>query len=108
MSVMVQIRNMPDALHRTLKARAALAGTSLSAYLLQELSHSAERPTLDEMRRRLAALAPINPQPSAAEVVRAERDARARHLLLLGEPPVRPKPPAVRSRGGHARRRARI
>jgi len=41
MSVMVQIRNMPDDLHRRLKSRAALAGMSLSEYLLRELRHVA-------------------------------------------------------------------
>jgi len=48
MTVMVQIRNVPDALHRTLKARAALAGMSLSDYLLAELRQLAERPSLEE------------------------------------------------------------
>ena len=46
MSKMIQIRNVPDALHRRLKARAAEAGMSLSDYLLAELRRSAERPTL--------------------------------------------------------------
>src|SRR5579859_4771892 len=53
MSVMIQIRNVPDALHRRLKSRAALAGMSLSDYLLSEIRHVAERPTLDELRARL-------------------------------------------------------
>ena len=51
---MVQIRNVPDELHRELKARAALAGMSVSEYLLQELRRSLERPTRDELLRRLA------------------------------------------------------
>jgi antitoxin FitA len=42
----IQIRNIPDALHRRLKSRAALAGMSLSDYLLSELRHVAERSTL--------------------------------------------------------------
>jgi plasmid stability protein len=45
MSTMIQIRHVPDELHRKLKARAALAGTSLSNCLLQELRHAPERPT---------------------------------------------------------------
>src|SRR5690348_10790064 len=53
MSRMIQLRNVPDALHRTLKARAALAGMSLSDYLLAEIRHVAERPTLAELRERL-------------------------------------------------------
>lgn len=74
MSVMVQIRNVPLALHRKLKARAALAGMSLSDYLLREVREVAERPTPEEMRARLAALPAINPKMSAADAVRAERD----------------------------------
>jgi antitoxin FitA len=44
---MVQIRNVPEALHRRLKSRAALAGMSLSDYLLSEIRQVAERPTID-------------------------------------------------------------
>jgi plasmid stability protein len=49
MSVMIQIRNVPDDLHRHLKSRAALSGVSLSDYLLTELRQIAERSTLDEL-----------------------------------------------------------
>ena len=52
MTAMIQIRNVPDALHRRLKSRAALAGMSLSDYLLSEIRQVAERPTLDELRAR--------------------------------------------------------
>ncbi len=74
MSVMVQIRNMPDELHRQLKSRAALCGMSLSDYLLNELRQIAERPTLDEMRARLERYPEITLTLSPAEAVRAERD----------------------------------
>ena len=50
---MIQIRNVSDRLHRKLKSRAALAGMSLSDYLLSELRDVAARPTLDELRARL-------------------------------------------------------
>ncbi len=84
-------------MHRTLKARAALAGMSLSDYLLQELKQVAERPTLDEMRRRIASRAPVElPQP-AADMLREERENRTRHLLDVIGAPVRRK--AGRSRG---------
>src|SRR5690242_4681557 len=53
MSTMIQIRNVPEALHRELKSRAAREGMSLSDYLLREIRHVAERPTLEEMRARL-------------------------------------------------------
>ncbi len=50
---MIQIRNVPEALHRQLKSRATLAGMSLSDYLLDEIRRVAERPTIDELRARL-------------------------------------------------------
>jgi antitoxin FitA len=74
MSVMIQIRNVPDTLHRRLKSRAALAGMSLSDYLLSELRLVAERPTLDELRARLEHRPGISPSMAPAEAVRAERD----------------------------------
>jgi plasmid stability protein len=74
MSAMIQIRNVPDALHRRLKSRAALAGMSLSDYLLKEIREVAERPTLDELRARLHSLPPVTVSPSPAEIIRAERD----------------------------------
>jgi len=51
MPVTIQIRNVPDALHRRLKSRAALAGMSLSDYLLAEIRQTAERPTLTSCAR---------------------------------------------------------
>jgi plasmid stability protein len=75
MSVMIQIRNVPDALHRRLKSRAALEGMSLSDYLLTELRRIAEWPTIDELRERLAPRFPTNPRMTPEEAVRAERDA---------------------------------
>jgi plasmid stability protein len=74
MTVMIQIRNVPDALHRRLKSRAALAGKSLSDYLLDEIQSAAERPTIDELRARLERRARISPQPTPAQAVRAERE----------------------------------
>ena len=76
MTVMIQIRNVPDTLHRTLKSRAALAGMSLSDYLLNELRESAERPTLAEMRARLEERAETIPPITPAEFIRQERDGR--------------------------------
>jgi len=76
MSRMIQLRNVPDALHRTLKARAAMAGMSLSDYLLAEIREIAERPTLSELRQRVERRQPVNLPVPAATVVRAERDAR--------------------------------
>ena len=76
MSVMIQIRNVPEALHRRLKARAAEAGMSLSDYLLADLRKAAERPTPDELRERLRTRPAVRLPAPAAQAVRAERDAR--------------------------------
>jgi len=72
----LQIRSVPDELHRTLKARAALAGMSLSEYVLAELRRSATRPTREEILARIAARPPVRLRRSAADAVRDERDAR--------------------------------
>ena len=76
MSKMIQIRNVPDSLHRKLKARAATEGMSLSDYLMAELKNSAERPTLRELRKRLRNRLPVTPRVAPAEVVREERESR--------------------------------
>jgi len=76
MSKMIQLRHVPDDLHRTLKARAALEGLSLSDYLLREVRRVAERPTVAELRQRLAQRAPVIPRVPPARAVRAERDHR--------------------------------
>ena len=75
MPIMIQIRNVPDALHRRLKSRAALEGMSLSDYLLAELGRVAERPTLAELRERLERRPAVAPNVSPEQAVRAERDA---------------------------------
>ena len=76
MSKMIQLRNVPDALHRTLKARAAMAGMSLSEYLLTEIKEIAERPTLAELRDRLRTRTAVTLSLDTARLVREEREAR--------------------------------
>lgn len=76
MSRMIQLRNVPDALHRGLKARAAMAGMSLSDYLLAEIKEIAERPTLAELRDRLRTRKAVRVQLDTARLVREEREAR--------------------------------
>ena len=76
MSTMIQIRNVPDALHRKLKSRAALAGMSLSDYLLQQIRQVAEQPTIEEMKARLAKRSSVTLSIDTADAVRAERDSR--------------------------------
>lgn len=73
---MIQIRNVPDPLHRELKARAARAGMSLSDYLLGVVRKVAERPEPDELRRRVRERSAVYPSESPAEAVRAERGSR--------------------------------
>jgi plasmid stability protein len=76
MSKMIQIRHVPDALHRRLRSRAALAGMSLSDYLRRELEAAAERLTPGELRERLASAEPVTPRVRPSAAVRAERDSR--------------------------------
>jgi len=73
MSKMIQLRNVPDTLHRTLKARAAMAGMSLSDYLLAEIKEVAERPTLTELRERLHKRKPVAVPLDTARLVQEER-----------------------------------
>jgi plasmid stability protein len=70
---MIQLRHVPDALHRQLKARAALAGMSLSDYLIREVQKIAEQPTPE---RCACVYGSGAPWPSPTDVLRAERDSR--------------------------------
>jgi antitoxin FitA len=72
---MIQVRNVPDDLHRALKARAAQEGSTLSDYILAELPRLAERPTAAQVMERIRHRTPVG-GPPAADVIRAERDAR--------------------------------
>jgi len=76
MSKMIQLRNVPDALHRRLKARAAMAGMSLSDYLLAEVKEVAERPTLAELRERLHQRKPVAAELDTVRLLHEEREAR--------------------------------
>lgn len=73
---MIQIRNVPDEIHRQVKARAALEGLSMSEFALRELRKAIARPSREDLLRRIGQepSAELDPQP--AEVIRAERDAR--------------------------------
>jgi antitoxin FitA len=91
MPKMIQIRHVPDEIHRKLKVRAAMAGVSLSEYLLSEARRSLERPTRTEVLDRIARHRPVSPRVPAAEIVRGERDGRRscwtpRYLALLEAP----------------------
>jgi plasmid stability protein len=75
-TTMVQIRNVPTDFHRRLKARAAMEGMSMSDYILREVGKALERPTRQEVLERLRARPVRHLKRSAADVIRAERDAR--------------------------------
>jgi hypothetical protein len=71
----VQVRGVPEDVHRRLKAQAALAGQSLNEFLLARLRELASLPTVPELAARIRARAPYD-GPSSAAVIRAARDAR--------------------------------
>ncbi len=72
-TTMLQVRNVPNVVHRTLKARAAMAGMSLSDYVLKELRRIAERPSREELLARIAARPAVKTRRVVA-LLRAERD----------------------------------
>ena len=74
MSKMIQIRHVPEALHRALRARAARAGMTLSDYLRAELARAVEQLTPEELRERLATLEPAAVREPPARTLRRERD----------------------------------
>jgi plasmid stability protein len=79
----VQIRNVPDKVHRILKTRAAQAGMSLSAYLSRELKRVADKPSVEEVLERLRKHEPVS-DISGADLVRrgrAQRDAEMREWM---------------------------
>ncbi len=76
MSTMLQVRNVPDDIHRILKARAASRGLALSAYALDVLKREISRPTRDEMLRRFQALTKVLTRESAASLVQKGRKGR--------------------------------
>lgn len=74
MSKMIQIRDVPEQVHATLKARAAREGMSLSDFLKRELEHTVERPSMKEWLERVEQAKPVVTKRSAAQIVRELRD----------------------------------
>lgn len=81
MSKMIQLRNVPDRLHRRLKEQAASLGLSLSDYLIREAQTIAERPTKEEFLARLRQLTPLNLDVSPTQMIREERDRMSGYLM---------------------------
>ncbi|HEY4113133.1 MAG TPA: hypothetical protein VGM17_03650 [Rhizomicrobium sp.] len=74
MPKIIQLRNVPDDLHRKLKMRAANARMTLSDFILREARLLADRPTSEEMLRRLRSLPPVRLKSSPAKIIREIRD----------------------------------
>jgi len=74
MGVLVQVRDVPEDVHRTLKARAAAAGVSLSEYMRSVLARSASRPTPAELTMRIKARGAVALDEPSEQAVRAIRD----------------------------------
>ena len=75
MAKMIQIRNVPDELHRTLKVRAAKAGMTLSDYLLSEIEQIAEKPSLHEWLEKVSRDEPVEVEEPPEAIIRRMRDA---------------------------------
>lgn len=75
MAVMIQIRNVPERVHRVLKARSALLGKSLSDVILEELQAIAALPSPEELQQRLREVEGFDMKRSSAALIRKERDA---------------------------------
>jgi plasmid stability protein len=76
MSKMIQIRNVPDDVHRRLRIRAAREGVTLSELLAREARRLSEQPGLEELRERLLSRRHPRLSVSPAQVIREERDGR--------------------------------
>jgi plasmid stability protein len=76
MSKMIQLRDVPEQMHSTLKARAAREGMSLSDFIKRELERTVERPTMREWLERTQRAKRIPMKQSAAQIVRELREAR--------------------------------
>jgi plasmid stability protein len=81
MTTLIQIRNVPVKLHRQLKARAALEGTSMSEFILREIENALTRPSNNDVLQRIAEQGATYLSRPAAEVVRQERNG---HWHLRG------------------------
>ena len=76
MQTMIQIRNVPVAFHRRLKARAALEGLSMSRYILREMEKAIERPSRRELLDAIRSQPDVILDTSPAEILREERESR--------------------------------
>ncbi len=74
MSKMIQVRNVPDDVHRALKMRAVAEGMSLSDYIKRELADSVSQLTMEEIDARVRALGPSKVRTqTVVEILRESR-----------------------------------
>lgn len=76
MSKMIQIRNVPDEIHRALKIRSAEEGMTLSDFLLKEVTHIANRPTIESIISNIKSREGVILSEDSVQAVRRERDSR--------------------------------
>lgn len=76
MNTMIQIRNVPETLHRRLKVRAAMEGVSMSRFVLREIERALERPSRRDLLEAIRAQPEIELDPPPAEILREERERR--------------------------------
>ncbi len=76
MTTMIQIRNVPETLHRRLKARAALEGVSMSRFVLREIERALERPSRREWIEAIRSQPEVELDMSPADILRDERNRR--------------------------------
>ncbi|HEV2200908.1 MAG TPA: hypothetical protein VGR73_13890 [Bryobacteraceae bacterium] len=76
MSKMIQLRHVPDAIHRKLKSRAAKQGMSLSDYLVREVTRLADLPSMEEWLERLHTREPIELAEPSAVTIRRIREGK--------------------------------
>lgn len=74
MSKMIQVRNVPEEIHRRAKARAAMLGMSMSDYILRELRQALERPTREELLERISTRSAVEPKPAPEQILAEERE----------------------------------
>ena len=72
---MIQVRNVPESLHRELTRRASLRGQSLTAYVQEILEREVDRPPRAELVRQIMELEPVKLDVSIADIIREERGA---------------------------------
>ena len=75
MSKMIQLRHVPDAVHRKLKARAAMKGMSLSDYLVREVTQLTEQPSMQEVLSEIRKLSPVEWREPVVETIRRMRES---------------------------------